>query len=233
MLSDGRVRVGGMPDPKPGSLVGDDVDLHIEPPSAAYVSRGGEKLAEALARFEVALDGRRAIDLGASTGGFTDCLLQGGVASVVAIDVGYGQLAWKLRTDGRVTVVDRTNVRLADPTALGAPFDLVVADLSFISLLAVAPVLKALGEDATDYVLLVKPQFEAASEDVGRGGVVVDPEIHRAVLQRVIDGLSEVELGVIAVCRSPITGAEGNAEFFVWGRSGPTTVTSADLETVT
>lgn len=222
-----------MPDPKPNSLVGDDVDLHIEPLRPQYVSRGGDKLEGALTSFDLAIRGRRAVDVGASSGGFTDCLLQREVSSVVAVDVGYGQLAWKLRTDRRVTVFDRTNIRRVDPAALGAPFDLVVADLSFISLLTVAPALLSLGEDRTDHILLVKPQFEAAIEDVGPGGVVRDPETHRMVLHRVIEGLSEAGLGVIAACRSPIEGAQGNREFFVWARSGPTTVTSADVEAVT
>lgn len=227
------MRVGGMPDPKPNSLVGDDADLYIEPPSPRFVSRGGDKLEGALDVFGVAVEGRRAVDIGASSGGFTDCLLQHEASSVVAVDVGYGQLAWKLRVDPRVEAVDRTNIRTADATALGAPFDLVVADLSFISLLTVTPALMALGSAATDYVLLVKPQFEAARDDVGPGGVVRDPAIHRSVLERLTAGLSAQGLGVAAVCRSPIEGAKGNAEFFLWARSGPTTVSSADLEAVT
>lgn len=231
-LADGRVRVGGMPDPKPNSLVDHDVDLRIEPPSPQYVSRGGDKLEGALISFGLSVEGHRAIDVGASSGGFTDCLLQRDASSVVAVDVGYGQLAWNLRTDPRVSVLDRTNIRHADPAALGAPFDLVVADLSFISLLAVARALKALGEATTDYVLLVKPQFEAAKEDVGAGGVVRDPATHRMVLAHVIEGLMEEGLGVIDVCRSPLEGIHGNREFFLWARSGPTTVTSADVEAV-
>lgn len=232
VLAEGRVRVGGMPDPKPNSLVGDDVDLHIEPPSPQYVSRGGDKLEGALESFDLAVRGRRAVDVGASTGGFTDCLLQRDASSVVAVDVGYGQLAWKLVSDPRVSVIDRTNIRRADPAALGAPFGLVVADLSFISLLAVGRALTALGEAETDYVLLVKPQYEAAKEDVGPGGIVRDSETHRLVLQQVVEGLTEEGLGVIAVCRSPLEGTQGNREYFLWARPGPTTVTSADVEAV-
>ncbi len=176
-IEQGLVTVGSVPDPKPSTLVAPDDPIGLTGEPDRFVGRGGHKLDHALHEFGLDVAGRRAIDVGASTGGFTDCLLQRGAASVVAVDVGYGQLDHRLRTDPRVAVVERTNVRDAGPAALGAPFDIVVADLSFISLHLVAEQLAALGGDATDWVLLVKPQFEVGKDLVGKGGVVRDPAI--------------------------------------------------------
>lgn len=216
----GQVRVGGVPQPKPATLVDGSVPVSVERGLDRYVSRGGDKLAGALEDFQLTVHGRRALDVGASTGGFTDCLLQHGAVSVVALDVGYGQLAWELRQDPRVTVREKTNFRYAKAGELGGPFEVIVADLSFISLCTVAPVLAECSTPATDLVLLVKPQFEVGQGEVGKGGVVRDPEKHRAALRRVIECLAEVGLGVYKVTASPIEGAKGNREFFVLARPG-------------
>jgi len=185
------------------------------PTGEQFVSRGGVKLAGALDAFGVDVTGRRAVDVGSSTGGFTDCLLRRGAAHVVAIDVGHGQLAWQLRTDARVTVMERTNVRDLAAGAIDPPAHVCVADLSFISLRTVAPNLLALSRADADFVLLVKPQFEAGRARIGKGGVVRDPAVHRAVMHEVRDGLRAAGLHVVDVMRSPLTGADGNVEFLV------------------
>ncbi len=210
------VRVQGLLNPKPASLVdaASSIDFVAEPPP--YVGRGGVKLAGAIAEFGLNVAGRRALDAGASTGGFTDFLLQHGVESVTAVDVGYGQLDDRISADARVTVVDRTNIRAVTPQDLGGTFDLIVGDLSFISLCTVAPALSALAAPGADLVLLVKPQFEVGKGEVGRGGVVSDPELHRAAITKVVECLAANDLGARSVCRSPIEGAKGNREFFVW-----------------
>ncbi len=231
-LDEGRVEVTGVPSPKPATLVAEDAAIRLRSPPRDYVGRGGVKLAGALDGFGIDVVGRRAVDAGASTGGFTDCLLQRGAASVVAVDVGYGQLAWKLRSDPRVQVFDRTNLRHADPAELGAPFEVVVADLSFISLTVVAGVLAALGAPGTEYVLLVKPQFEVGKEHVGRGGLVRDPALWARALRDVAAGLDRAGLGVVAALPSPIAGATGNREFFVHARPGTRLVADEALEEV-
>lgn len=205
----------------PGQQVAIDELLEIND-ARRYVSRGGEKLAGALRAFGFSPQGLRTIDLGASTGGFTDCLLQAGAKSVCAVDVGYGQLAWKLQNDPRVTVFDRTNIRTADPVTLGAPFDLVVADLSFIALEKILPVCGSLISQGTHEVgdaqgtllLLVKPQFEAAKSEIGAKGVVRDPATHRAILLRLAHAARKAGFCVRAITFSPITGPEGNIEFW-------------------
>jgi 23S rRNA (cytidine1920-2'-O)/16S rRNA (cytidine1409-2'-O)-methyltransferase len=226
----GEVRVGDQVIRKAGQLVDEDAVFSIaERPR--YVSRGGDKLAGALAVFGVGVCGRRAIDVGASTGGFTDCLLKHGAASVVALDVGYGQLAWSLRNDPRVRVVERTNVRAADPEALGAPFDMVVCDVSFISAKTVLPHLVALLGEPGDLLLLVKPQFEAGKGRVGKKGVVKDPAVHLEVLEGTAAAVSVHGLVVRGMSFSPITGPEGNIEFWLWAARGgaPANVTPQDV----
>ena len=215
MVESGAVRVGGVPTPKVTTLVDPATPLELVGPPPRFVSRGGLKLEGALAEFGVDPRGTRCVDLGASTGGFTDCLLQAGAVSVVAVDVGYGQLDDRLSARPEVTVVDRTNIRHADPVALGAPFDLVVGDLSFISLCTVAQVLVALIGPHGEGVLLVKPQFEVGRGKVGRGGIVRDETVRMSALEDVVDCLASVGLGTVATCVSPITGAKGNVEFFV------------------
>ncbi|HUH15553.1 MAG TPA: TlyA family RNA methyltransferase [Gaiellaceae bacterium] len=197
---------------KPGHQVSEDAELEVERPPR-YVSRGGEKLANALEQLEVELDGRNAIDVGASTGGFTDYLLQHGVARVVAVDVGYGQLHPKLRGDPRVTVLERTNAR-----ELGAlPFrpDLLVCDVSFISVRTALPPVLRLLEPGFDAIVLVKPQFEAGKGEVGRGGVIRDADVHRRVLREVVDAALRWGATTVGVVDSRLPGPKGNREFFV------------------
>ena len=187
-----------------------------------FVGRGGEKLDAALDRFAVPVAGRRALDAGASTGGFTDCLLQRGAAEVVAVDVGYGQLHERLREDPRVVVRERTNVRDLAPGDLGEPFPLVVADLSFISLRAVAAPLVGLAAAGADLVWLVKPQFEAGREEAARGrGVVRDPDVWRRVLGEVGSALGALGAAIMGAMASPLRGADGNVEFLLHARTPP------------
>ena len=200
-------------------MVAADTPIEFVGEKPRYVGRGGLKLQGALAEFGIDVSGCRALDAGASTGGFTDHLLQSGVTSVMAVDVGRGQLDDRIAADIRVTVRDRTNIRLVGPDDLGT-FDLVVADLSFISLCSVAEALGSLAENGADLVLLVKPQFEVGKGQVGRGGIVKDPALHVEALRKVIDCLGRAGLPVQAVCDSPITGAKGNREFFVWAQKG-------------
>jgi 23S rRNA (cytidine1920-2'-O)/16S rRNA (cytidine1409-2'-O)-methyltransferase len=214
----GRVLVAGSRAEAPARLVDPAESVALIGDAPRYVSRGGDKLAAALAAFAVAPRHRRALDAGASTGGFTDCLLQGGAAEVCAVDVGHGQLAWSLRTDPRVTVLERTNVRMLDPDDIGGPVDLVVGDLSFISLGTVAPALARCSQPGADLVLLVKPQFEAGRARIGKGGVVRDPDVHRAVLREVRDALAAHGIVVVAAIASPLRGSDGNVEFLFHAR---------------
>ena len=222
----GLVLVSGARADRAGRLVSPDEPVQLEGPPSRYVSRGGDKLAAALDRFAVDVTGLRALDAGASTGGFTDCLLQRGAASVIAVDVGSGQLAWSLRNDPRVTVRERCNVRHLTPADVGGvPVELVVADLSFISLRLVAPALAGVARNGADAVLLIKPQFEAGRGQVRRGGLVTDPAVHRSVLEQVTAALAGARLVPLAVMPSPLRGASGNVEFLghfrVRGSGGP------------
>lgn len=214
----GRVRVRGAPATKVTTLVGGDDPLALTAPARPFVSRGGEKLAAALDRFGVDPRDRDALDAGASTGGFTDCLLQRGVRRVVAVDVGHGQLAWELRIDPRVTVLERTNVRDLAPTALPFVPTIVVGDLSFISLRLVAAPLVATAAHGADLVLLVKPQFEAGRERVGGGGVVRDPDVWRDTVEGVAEAVRRAGAAPLGVMPSPITGPAGNVEFLLHAR---------------
>ncbi|MDO8915422.1 MAG: TlyA family RNA methyltransferase [Coriobacteriia bacterium] len=210
----GRVRIGDSPVVKPGQPVDDEVVFWVEP-AQEYVSRGGHKLAGALDVFGIDVDGMSAVDVGASTGGFTDCLLQRGVVSVTAVDVGYGQLAWKLRQDPRVTVVERTNMRSVDGDLPGAPFGLAVIDVSFVGLAKILPAVSTVLGESGEMVALVKPQFEAGKARVGKRGVVRDAAVHVDVLQDVIVFAGTHGWGLLGLTWSPITGPEGNIEFWV------------------
>ncbi len=212
--------MGGVPSPKITTLVDPATPVEIIGPPPRFVGRGGFKLEGALDAFGIDPAGRRCLDVGASTGGFTDCLLQRGAAAVVAVDVGYGQLDERLAQRGDVTVRDRTNIRHADPDELGAPFSLIVGDLSFISLCTVADKLRQLVTDDGELVLLVKPQFEVGKGKVGRGGVVRDRASRQAALRSVVECLAAAGLGTVATALSPITGAKGNVEYFVHVRPG-------------
>ena len=205
---------------KAATLVDEAASIRLRPEAGRYVGRGGLKLEAALDAFDIDVSGRRALDVGASTGGFTDCLLQRGAAEVVALDVGYGQLDWSLRTNEKVRVVERTNFRHVRPEDIGAPFDVIVADLSFISLGLVAAKLAACGAADSEYVLLVKPQFEVGKHQVGAGGIVRDPQLHAAAVNGVADALEAERIGVVGAVPSPVTGAKGNREFLLWGRPG-------------
>jgi 23S rRNA (cytidine1920-2'-O)/16S rRNA (cytidine1409-2'-O)-methyltransferase len=223
LIAAGRVEVRGVTAVKPatGVDVNESVRVLADDADPGYVSRGGHKLAGALAAFPaVTVAGKRCLDAGASTGGFTDVLLRAGAARVVAVDVGYGQLAWSLRTDPRVEVIDRTNVRTLTPELIGGPADLTVADLSFISLPIVLPALTACTAPDGDILPMVKPQFEVGRERLGPGGVVRDP-MHRAEAVRHVARVA-AELGWPArgVARSPLPGPSGNVEFFLWLRRG-------------
>lgn len=214
----GQVRVNGQVVDKPGTRVAADADVAVEA-GLPYVSRGGVKLAAALDAFGIDPRGCVVADVGASTGGFTDCLLQRGAARVYAIDVGYGQLAWSLRRDPRVVVLERTNVRFLK--ALPEPIDLVVVDVSFISLKLVLPVVAHWLTENGQIVALVKPQFEVGRGEVGRGGVVRDPAQHAAVLARVAGWVRELGLRLEGLVPSPILGPAGNREFLVRLIHGP------------
>ena len=216
MIDLGRVLVNGAVADKASRLVDPADAVLIEGPPPRFVSRGGEKLAAALDAFDVNVTGRRVLDAGASTGGFTDCLLQSGASHVVALDVGHGQLHPRIRHDDRVTVIERFNVRDVTPEAIGGPVDTVVADLSFISLTLVARALLGVCTEGADVVVLVKPQFEAGRRDVARGrGVIVDPEVRQRAVDDVTAAFREAGAEVRGVIESPIRGAEGNKEFLV------------------
>ena len=236
LIAAGRVTVGGEPAAKAATQVTRDApiavtDDHDDP---GYVSRGGHKLTGALAVFgDLTVAGREALDAGASTGGFTDVLLRAGAAHVTAADVGYGQLAWSLQTDPRVTVLDRVNVRSLRPEEVagpdGRPPDLVVADLSFISLALVLPALAGAVALEADFVLLVKPQFEVGKGRVGVGGVVRDPGLRGEAVRSVAGAAAELGLGVRGVTASPLPGPAGNVEYFVWLRRGAPPLDDEDL----
>ncbi len=213
LIMAGQVLVDDCLADKPGKLVSKDARVMIRE-GLPYVSRGGIKLEHALNRFEVDVTGRIAADVGASTGGFTDCLLQRGASRVYAIDVGYGQLAWQLRQDPRVVVLERTNIRHLD--GLPDPIDLATVDVSFISLQLVLPKVSQLLTPAGDIIALIKPQFEAGREQVGKGGVVKDPAVHRAVLEEFVAWALNNGLRLRGLTASPLRGPAGNLEFLVY-----------------
>jgi 23S rRNA (cytidine1920-2'-O)/16S rRNA (cytidine1409-2'-O)-methyltransferase len=224
LLLAGSVRVNGQPAGKPGTLVDPAVALEVTA-ALPYASRGGYKLAHALDTFGLDPHGRTALDVGASTGGFTDVLLQRGAARVYAVDVGYGILDYKLRADPRVVVLERTNIRYLEALPSDAsPADCAVIDVSFISLKLVLPAVRRLLAPAAWIVALIKPQFEAGPDLVGKGGVVRDPKVHRAVLREVVAAAAGYDLALHGLVRSPITGPAGNIEFLAWFAADATTL---------
>ncbi|GIH19247.1 TlyA family RNA methyltransferase [Rugosimonospora africana] len=237
LIDAGRVEVRGTAAHKAAAMVdpADPVRVLGGDPSDEYVSRGGHKLAGALAEFGprgLSVEGRRCLDAGASTGGFTDVLLRAGARQVVAVDVGYGQLAWSLRTDSRVVVHDRTNVRALTPEQIDGPAELTVADLSFISLRLVLPALVACTAPDGDLVPMVKPQFEVGKGRVGAGGVVRDPQVRAEAVLDVARYAAELGLGVAGVATSPLPGPSGNVEFFLWLRRDAPGVDETEVRTI-
>jgi len=234
VIAAGRVRIGGQVATKaatgvePGTAV-----VVVGEPGEEWASRGAHKLLGALDAFAgpggVPVEGRRCLDAGASTGGFTDVLLRRGAASVIAVDVGYGQLLWRVRSDPRVSVFDRTNVRTLTAEAIGGPVDLVVADLSFISLGLVLPALQASATATADFVLMVKPQFEVGRERLGPGGVVRDPLLRSSAVREVAATAYDAGLGTAGVTASPLPGPAGNVEYFLWLRAGAAALDDAAL----
>ncbi|SDC89113.1 23S rRNA (cytidine1920-2'-O)/16S rRNA (cytidine1409-2'-O)-methyltransferase [Melghirimyces thermohalophilus] len=222
----GLVKVNGDRADKPGTQVRQDADVEVMGKEHPYVSRGGLKLEKALKVFGIEMENRVMLDIGASTGGFTDCALQNGASKVYAVDVGYGQLDWKLRSDDRVVVMERTNFRYMKPEELpGESPDVATVDVSFISLSRILPTLKEMLEDPAEVVALVKPQFEAGRDQVGRKGIVRDPRIHREVLFRFCEMAINEGFSIKGLSPSPITGSGGNIEFLSWlgwTATGPT-----------
>ncbi len=213
IIMSGLVYVAGQKADKPGISYSETVDIEVRGVTCPYVSRGGLKLEKALRDFGVNPEGYVCSDSGASTGGFTDCLLQQGAKKVFAIDVGYGQLDWKIRSDPRVVVMERTNVRFVTPEQLGEPLDLSVIDVSFISLRIVLPVIKTFLKENGQVLCLIKPQFEAGKEKVGKKGVVRDPEVHKEVLENFVSLANELDFTILGLTFSPVKGPEGNIEF--------------------
>jgi 23S rRNA (cytidine1920-2'-O)/16S rRNA (cytidine1409-2'-O)-methyltransferase len=224
MILAGRVMVAEQKVDKPGATVAADAAIRLLGEDQPYVSRGGVKLEGALAHWQIDVKGRWCLDVGASTGGFTDCLLQHGAAHVTAVDTGFGQIAMALRQDPRVRLIERTNARLLEPGALaaksGEELRLLVMDVSFISATLVLPAVIAAAPGLVEAVVLVKPQFEAGREHVGKGGIVRDPEAHRLAIDKVAACVGSLGWQVVETIPSPITGMEGNKEFLLYARRG-------------
>ena len=220
LIMAGSVYVDGQKQTKPGAPVADGAAVEVRGERLPYVSRGGLKLEKALDEFAVDPAGLVCVDCGASTGGFTDCLLQRGAKHVYAVDVGYGQLAWSLRTDARVTVMERTNARSLTPAMFPERMELAVMDMSFISLRLVLPAVRGLLTETGQVICLVKPQFEAGREKVGKKGVVRDPAVHREVLEDFVAAVGPLGFSLAGLTFSPVRGPEGNIEYLAWLRVG-------------
>lgn len=216
LIMEGKVFVNGQRADKAGEQIGEKDKVELRGAALAYVSRGGLKLEKALKVFEINLNGVFAMDIGASTGGFTDCMLQNGARKVYAVDVGYGQLAWKLRTDERVVNMERTNIRFVSAKDIGEPLDFVSVDVAFISLKLVLPVAFELLKEGGSAVALIKPQFEAGREQVGKKGVVRDKEVHKSVVENIAKFAEEAGFEVAGLDFSPIKGPEGNIEYLIY-----------------
>lgn len=225
------VLVRGIPASKAATAVDAETSITLAGVRDEYVSRGGHKLVGALDFFSaIEVKGKVALDAGASTGGFTDVLLKRGASKVIAVDVGYGQLAWELRQDPRVEVHDRTNIRSINLELIKQKVDLIVADLSFISLSLVIPALLSVAKEDADFVLMVKPQFEVGKDNLGAGGVVREPELRKAAVWDVAQSAHDLGLGTVGVVASPLPGPSGNVEYFLWLRKGEIMMTEADLD---
>lgn len=225
------VLVNGIPATKPATQVDAQTSIVLAGKRDDFVSRGGHKLAGALDVFtEVVIEGKVCLDAGASTGGFTDVLLRRGARKVIAVDVGYGQLAWELRSNEKVVILDRTNIRHLTGEMVGDDVDIVVADLSFISLSLVLPALAAVSKSSADFLLMVKPQFEVGRERLGAGGVVRDPALRRSAVLDVAQSAYDVGLGTMGIAASPLPGPAGNVEYFLWLRRGAPAISEAELD---
>ncbi|MDD2574148.1 MAG: TlyA family RNA methyltransferase [Bacillota bacterium] len=216
LIMAGLVKANGKIVDKAGTKVCEDADLSVAKDPIPYVSRGGIKLERALDFFNIVVSGSKAIDIGSSTGGFTDCLLKRGAKKVYSIDVGYGQLDWKLRQDPRVVVMERTNIRYVKPEDIGEACDIAVIDVAFISLNLVLPVARSLLKPEGTIIALIKPQFEAGREKVGKKGVVRDPLVHGEVVRKIYDFIISMGYQVRGITHSPITGAGGNIEYLIY-----------------
>ena len=217
LITGGKVLVTGIRATKAATQVDAQTSITLADEQSEYVSRGGHKLVGALDTFsKLVVKGKTALDAGASTGGFTDVLLKRGVVKVVAVDVGYGQLAWELQKDERVKILDRVNVRNLTPAQVGEEIDLVVADLSFISLKSVLPALISVAKTYADFLIMVKPQFEVGKEQLGAGGVVRDTHLRKEAVMAVADTAFSLGLGCLGVIASPLPGPSGNVEYFLW-----------------
>lgn len=218
----GQVYVKGQKEDKAGSMFDPYAPIEVKGNTLKYVSRGGLKLEKSMTHFQLSLNGKVCMDVGASTGGFTDCMLQNGAAKVFAVDVGHGQLAWKLRQDERVVCMERTNIRYVTPDQIGEPIDFVSIDVSFISLTKVLEPVKALMAERGQVVCLIKPQFEAGREKVGKKGVVREKSTHQEVIETVIGYAKKIGFGICNLEFSPIKGPEGNIEYLLHLQNSPT-----------
>lgn len=216
----GQVYVDNQKADKPGTVYPPTVQVEVRGPVMPYVSRGGLKLEKAMQTFGLSLEGKIAMDIGASTGGFTDCMLQNGAVKVYSVDVGYGQLAWKLRTDPRVINLERTNIRYVTREQVPDPIGFVSVDVSFISLKLVLPVARELMGENAQAVCLIKPQFEAGRENVGKKGVVRDPAVHIQVINQVVAFVKEMGFSILGLTFSPVKGPEGNIEYLLYIQKG-------------
>ncbi len=226
LIESGQIKVSGIKVLKVASQVDENSAIELTANISEYVSRGAHKLLGALNEFkELQVEGRICLDAGASTGGFTEVLLERGARQVMAVDVGYGQIAWKLRQDERVKIFDRTNIRGIDQNLLGTKVDLIVADLSFISLKTVLPALQQVANAECDYLLMVKPQFEVGRERLGAGGVVRDPSLRKEAILEVAERAYQLGLGIRGVVASPLPGPSGNVEYFLWLHNGGEPIT--------
>lgn len=220
LIMAGVVYIGEVRCDTPGQMLSADAHIEVRDKNQKYVSRGGLKLEKAIDTFGINLSGAAAMDIGASTGGFTDCMLQNGAERVYSVDVGYGQLAWKLRSDARVVNMERTNIRFVEQKQLDGPLDFVSVDVSFISLKLILPVMRRLMNETGQAAVLVKPQFEAAREQVGDKGVVTDRAVHKEVIEHCIGYAAENGFDVCGLTYSPIKGPEGNIEYLLYLRCG-------------
>ena len=231
LIAAGKVLVNGIPATKAATQVDAQISITLKDEQTEFVSRGGHKLAGALDHFfDIKVKDRVALDAGASTGGFTDVLLKRGAKKVIAADVGYGQLAWQLQSDNRVKILDRVNVRSLTKEQVKEDIDLIVADLSFISLKLVLPALIDVAKDEADFLVMVKPQFEVGKEKLGAGGVVRDPDLRKEAVAAVADSAFALGLGCLGVVASPLPGPSGNVEYFLWLNKAGQALLQVDLD---